>query len=51
MVAGVLPVLKQFLVVDDGLSLKVVKRGMAPEGGGLVEFSCPARKSLKPIQV
>ncbi|KAK6617754.1 hypothetical protein RUM43_013982 [Polyplax serrata] len=51
MVTGVLPVLKQFLVVDDGLSLKVVKRGMAPEGGGLVEFSCPARKSLKPIQV
>lgn len=51
MITGLIPILKRFLVVDDGLSLKVVKRGMAPEGGGQVEFRCPTRKSLKPIQV
>lgn len=51
MILGLIPVLKRFLVVDDGLSLKVVKRGMAPEGGGQVEFTCPARKSLRSVQV
>lgn len=47
---GVIPVLKKFLLIDD-LSLKIIQRGMAPEGGGKVTFFCPARKSLKSIQV
>lgn len=51
MIYGVLPVLKKFLVVHEDLSLKVTKRGMAPEGGGQVEFSCPAKRHLKPVQV
>lgn len=33
------------------LSHQVVKRGMAPGGGGEVVFSCPACKSLKPVQL
>ncbi|XP_069700303.1 RNA 3'-terminal phosphate cyclase-like protein [Periplaneta americana] len=48
---GAVPVLKRFLVVDDGLELKVTKRGMAPEGGGEVIFKCPIRKQLKAIQL
>ena len=31
-----LPVLKRFFLVDDGLELKVQKRGAAPAGGGQV---------------
>ncbi|PSN55155.1 RNA 3'-terminal phosphate cyclase-like protein [Blattella germanica] len=50
-VSSAIPVLKRFLVVDDGLELKITKRGMAPEGGGEVVFKCPVRKQLKPIQL
>lgn len=46
-----MPVLKRFLVVDEGLQLKIVKRGAAPKGGGEVLFTCPIRKQLKPLQV
>lgn len=46
-----LPTLKKFLIVDDGLELKINKRGMAPEGGGEVLFRCPNRKQLKPLVV
>lgn len=42
---------KKFLVVDDGLDLKINKRGMAPEGGGEVHFRCPNRKQLRPLVV
>ncbi|XP_042219345.1 RNA 3'-terminal phosphate cyclase-like protein [Homarus americanus] len=45
-----LPVLKKFLVVDDGLSLKMIKRGLPPSGGGVVTFTCPVRRTLKPFQ-
>nr|CAG4647894.1 EOG090X05X4 [Moina brachiata]SVE93005.1 EOG090X05X4 [Moina brachiata] len=45
-----LPVLKRFLLVDEGLQLKIVKRGAAPKGGGEVLFTCPIRKQLKPLQ-
>ncbi|KAK3924900.1 putative RNA 3'-terminal phosphate cyclase-like protein [Frankliniella fusca] len=44
-----MPTLKKFLLVDDGMELKINKRGMAPEGGGEVLFRCPNRKQLKPI--
>nr|CAG4636166.1 EOG090X05X4 [Eubosmina coregoni]SVE69793.1 EOG090X05X4 [Eubosmina coregoni] len=45
-----IPVLKRFLVVDDGLVLKIVKRGAPPKGGGEVLFCCPIRKQLRPLQ-
>ncbi|XP_052264676.1 RNA 3'-terminal phosphate cyclase-like protein isoform X2 [Dreissena polymorpha] len=44
-----LPVLKRFLGTDDGLELKIVKRGSAPEGGGEVLFQCPCRQKLRPL--
>lgn len=50
-ISSAVPVFKRFLVVDDGLELKITKRGMAPEGGGEVLFKCPVRKQLKPIQL
>lgn len=43
--------LQRFLVVNDGLELKIVKRGMMPLGGGEVLFKCPVRKELKALQV
>ncbi|XP_063238044.1 RNA 3'-terminal phosphate cyclase-like protein [Bacillus rossius redtenbacheri] len=49
-IGGAIAVLKRFIVVDDGLELKVKKRGMAPEGGGEVVFKCPARRTLRPVQ-
>ena len=45
-----LPNLKKFLVVDDGLELKIKQRGLMPLGGGEVVFKCPVRKSLRAIQ-
>lgn len=45
-----LSVLKRFILVDEGLELKVVKRGVAPLGGGEVLFKCPVRKTLRSIQ-
>ncbi|XP_030378768.1 probable RNA 3'-terminal phosphate cyclase-like protein [Scaptodrosophila lebanonensis] len=45
-----LSVLKRFLLVDEGLELRVVRRGVAPLGGGEVVFRCPIRKSLRAIQ-
>jgi len=44
-------VLKRFFLVDDGLELKVQRRGAAPAGGGQVLFTCPIRKLLRPQQV
>jgi len=49
--ASVLPVLRKFVLDDEGLELKVVKRGAAPEGGGQVVFKCPVKRQLKPVQV
>jgi len=49
--ASGLPVLKRFLLIDDGLELKIQKRGVAPGGGGQVLFKCPVRKQIRPIQV
>ncbi|XP_037938136.1 probable RNA 3'-terminal phosphate cyclase-like protein [Teleopsis dalmanni] len=45
-----LSVLKRFLVVDEGLELKIVQRGVQPLGGGEVLFRCPVRKNLRSIQ-
>jgi len=49
--ASGLPVLKRFLLIDDGLELKIQKRGVAPGGGGQVLFKCPVRKQIRPVQV
>ncbi len=46
-----IPILKRFLLVDDGLLLKISKRGAPPKGGGEVVFTCPIRKQLRPLQV
>lgn len=45
-----LPVLLRFILVDEGLEIKVLKRGCLPGGGGQVRFSCPVRKTLRPLQ-
>jgi len=45
-----LPVLLKFILVDEGLEIKVEKRGCQPGGGGQVRFQCPVRKTLRPIQ-
>lgn len=48
--SSALPNLLKFLVVDDGLELKIKQRGLKPMGGGEVLFKCPVRKSLKSVQ-
>jgi RNA 3'-terminal phosphate cyclase-like protein len=45
-----IPNLKHF-GVDEGVQFKVVKRGAAPNGGGVVVFTCPIVKVLSPIQL
>lgn len=45
-----LPLMKKFVVDDEGLDLKILKRGAPPNGGGEVIFSCPIRRNLRPIQ-
>ena len=42
--------MKQF-GIEDGVELKVKRRGSAPNGGGEVLFTCPIVKQLKPIQL
>ncbi|KAL0882852.1 hypothetical protein ABMA27_016383 [Loxostege sticticalis] len=48
--AAALPILLKFILVDDGLELKVVRRGAPPLGGGEVVFKCPVRRHLRPLQ-
>ncbi|XP_053610211.1 probable RNA 3'-terminal phosphate cyclase-like protein [Plodia interpunctella] len=48
--AAALPILLKFILVDDGLELKVVRRGAPPLGGGEVVFKCPMRRHLRPLQ-
>ncbi|XP_014665014.1 PREDICTED: RNA 3'-terminal phosphate cyclase-like protein [Priapulus caudatus] len=49
--ATTLPLLKRFIVDDEGLELKVVRRGAPPGGGGEVTFSCPNKQKLRPLQL
>lgn len=49
--ASAIPILKKFLIVDDGLELKILKRGLMPLGGGEVLFKCPVRKNLHTVQM
>lgn len=47
-----LPVLRRFLRVfdDKEVSLNITSRGLKPRGGGIVNFTCPVRRTLKPMQ-
>ncbi|XP_034047774.1 RNA 3'-terminal phosphate cyclase-like protein [Thalassophryne amazonica] len=49
--ATAIPLMKKFGIEGDGFDLKVVKRGMAPGGGGEVVFTCPVCKTGKPVQL
>ncbi|XP_031711413.1 RNA 3'-terminal phosphate cyclase-like protein [Anarrhichthys ocellatus] len=46
-----LPLMKKFGIDGEGFDLKVVKRGMGPGGGGEVMFSCPVRRTIRPVQL
>ncbi|XP_068190758.1 RNA 3'-terminal phosphate cyclase-like protein isoform X1 [Antennarius striatus] len=46
-----LPLMKKFGIDGEGFDLKVVKRGMAPGGGGEVIFTCPVRRTIRPLQL
>ncbi|XP_045518242.1 probable RNA 3'-terminal phosphate cyclase-like protein [Pieris brassicae] len=48
--AAALPILLKFILVDDGLELKVIRRGAPPLGGGEIVFKCPVRRHLRPLQ-
>jgi RNA 3'-terminal phosphate cyclase-like protein len=60
--ASVLPLLQHFglgvvsefddpMLTQKGPSIRILHRGAAPLGGGLVEFYCPMVKDLKPIDL
>jgi RNA 3'-terminal phosphate cyclase-like protein len=49
-----LPNLRKHLKLDsdaDSLELKIKRRGAPPLGGGLVTFTCPTTRLLKPISL
>lgn len=46
-----LPIFKRFIGNDEGLELKIVKRGAKPDGGGEVHFRCPTKMKLIPINL
>uniref|UniRef100_A0A0N4ZR32 RNA 3'-terminal phosphate cyclase-like protein n=1 Tax=Parastrongyloides trichosuri TaxID=131310 RepID=A0A0N4ZR32_PARTI len=46
-----LPVFKKFILNDENLEIKVIKRGFYPLGGGLVTFKAPITKVIRPVQV
>ncbi|KAF2076023.1 hypothetical protein CYY_002683 [Polysphondylium violaceum] len=45
-----LPVIRKF-GLEEGLNIKIIKRGAPPNGGGSVNFKCPIVPSLKAIQL
>ncbi|ESO92599.1 hypothetical protein LOTGIDRAFT_216688 [Lottia gigantea] len=45
-----LPIVKKFLGTDEGVEIKINRRGAAPDGGGEVLFTCPCRQKLRPVQ-
>ncbi|XP_023687659.1 RNA 3'-terminal phosphate cyclase-like protein isoform X2 [Paramormyrops kingsleyae] len=46
-----IPLMKHFGLDGEGLELKIAKRGMPPGGGGEVFFTCPVRRTVRPIQL
>ncbi|KAG5896060.1 hypothetical protein JTB14_011055 [Gonioctena quinquepunctata] len=49
--SSMLQTLRKFILDDEGLDLKINKRGMMPLGGGEVIFKCPIRKQTRPVQL
>jgi len=47
--ASMLPALQKF-VLNEGLELRVAKRGAAPQGGGQVILRVPVTRQLRPVQ-
>ncbi|XP_076139851.1 RNA 3'-terminal phosphate cyclase-like protein isoform X1 [Alosa pseudoharengus] len=45
------PLMKKFGIDGEGLEIKVTKRGMAPGGGGEVLFTCPVKRTIRPVQL
>jgi len=45
-----LPLLKRF-EIEEGLELKVTKRGAPPGGGGEVVVQCPVVRQVKPLRL
>eukprot|EP01132_Coremiostelium_polycephalum_P003233 gene3233-4047_t len=45
-----LPIIRKF-GIEEGLSIKIIKRGAPPNGGGQVRFNCPIVKQLKSVQM
>ncbi|CAF0766929.1 unnamed protein product [Brachionus calyciflorus] len=46
-----LPIFKRFIGNDEGLELKISKRGAKPGGGGEVLFKCPTKMKLIPLNL
>lgn len=49
--AGALPILQRILLLATDATMEIKKRGMEPEGGGEIYFSCESVKFTKAIQV
>ncbi|GFU31383.1 RNA 3'-terminal phosphate cyclase-like protein [Nephila pilipes] len=45
-----IPVLKRFILNDENLEIKIISRGLPPEGGGEVLFRCPVVNTIRPIK-
>ncbi|KAK3700177.1 hypothetical protein QZH41_010621 [Actinostola sp. cb2023] len=45
-----IPLMKRYIIDDEGFDIKISKRGSPPEGGGQIYFTCPVRKTLSPLQ-
>uniref|UniRef100_UPI00358E63D0 RNA 3'-terminal phosphate cyclase-like protein n=1 Tax=Myxine glutinosa TaxID=7769 RepID=UPI00358E63D0 len=48
--ATVRPALAAF-GLDEGFDIQVLARGVLPKGGGEVTFTCPVRRSLRPVKL
>lgn len=48
---GALPILQRILLLATDAQMEIKKRGMEPDGGGEIYFSCEPVKFTKAIQV
>lgn len=51
MKASWLKVYNKFVLNDEKLDIKIQARGLKPEGGGVVVFTAPIVKTLRPVKV
>lgn len=49
--SGALPILQRILLLATDASMEIKKRGMEPDGGGEIYFSCEPVKFTKAVQV